>query len=215
MNNNNKNKKNGRACTFVFYSLFFFSLFLDHNSNYNTTMFLTKNYFQCKNSNKSVEKLLEKWIYCYLVFFCSSFPPAEQWKKVHHQHRLQMSLTQHSVLKATHGQTGLFGFSNKNIINKLNWILYSPRPPHHQLLLLVSIGDDLLINLLYFFHTIMISENSNFRTSGSNSSGSSGYGGKLASTAQKDIKYEEFLFSSTSFSRDRKIIRLAVAKFFR
>lgn len=35
----------------------------------------------------------------------------------------------------------------------------------------------------------MISENSNFRTSGSNSSGSSGYGGKLPSTSQKDIKY--------------------------
>lgn len=40
------------------------------------------------------------------------------------------------------------------------------------------------------------SENSNFRTSGSNSSGSSGYGGKLSlslpSSDQKDNKYVHF-----------------------
>lgn len=41
----------------------------------------------------------------------------------------------------------------------------------------------------------MISRISNFRTSGSSSSRSSGYGGKLPSTSQKDSKYAEFCYN--------------------
>lgn len=53
--------------------------------------------------------------FVFFYFALSFFSLAEQWKKVHHQHRLQMSLTQHSVHKATRGQTG-----SKSVSNQIN-----------------------------------------------------------------------------------------------